>query len=241
MKLFLRWAVSLGALTWLATRVDWPHLAATVQGVEWGWWLAAFAVFLATQLTSGLRWQWLARPLGFTQSLGRFTQLYFVGMFFNLFLPTSVGGDVVRAWYLDGGSGRRLGAFLSVFVDRLSGGERRRVALCKLLLQQPDLLLLDEPTNHLDAESVQWLEQHLSKYPGCVLAVASWRSSVVAAAGCARRWRSTGAGRDCWRRRWGCRWWCRWPTSPWWRWSAGRSASPCRSSTTAWPCRWSRC
>ncbi len=56
-------------------------------------------------------------------------------------------------------------------VTVLSGGERRRVALCKLLLQQPDLLLLDEPTNHLDAESVAWLEQHLSKYPGAVLAV----------------------------------------------------------------------
>jgi ATP-binding cassette ChvD family protein len=56
-------------------------------------------------------------------------------------------------------------------VDVLSGGERRRVALCKLLLQQPDLLLLDEPTNHLDAESVQWLETHLKAYPGAVLAV----------------------------------------------------------------------
>ncbi len=56
-------------------------------------------------------------------------------------------------------------------VTKLSGGERRRVALCKLLLEQPDLLLLDEPTNHLDAESVQWLEQHLEKYPGTVLAV----------------------------------------------------------------------
>src|SRR5215510_14127689 len=56
-------------------------------------------------------------------------------------------------------------------VTTLSGGERRRVALCKLLLEQPDLLLLDEPTNHLDAESVQWLEQHLAKYPGAVLAV----------------------------------------------------------------------
>jgi ATP-binding cassette ChvD family protein len=56
-------------------------------------------------------------------------------------------------------------------VTTLSGGERRRVALCKLLLQQPDLLLLDEPTNHLDAESVQWLEQHLEQYPGTVVAV----------------------------------------------------------------------
>ncbi|NYJ00447.1 ATP-binding cassette ChvD family protein [Nocardioides thalensis] len=56
-------------------------------------------------------------------------------------------------------------------VDNLSGGERRRVALCKLLLQQPDLLLLDEPTNHLDAESVQWLEGHLKGYPGAVLAI----------------------------------------------------------------------
>ncbi|MFG2828551.1 energy-dependent translational throttle protein EttA [Streptomyces sp. NPDC048434] len=56
-------------------------------------------------------------------------------------------------------------------VTTLSGGERRRVALCKLLLESPDLLLLDEPTNHLDAESVQWLEQHLAKYPGTVVAV----------------------------------------------------------------------
>jgi ATP-binding cassette ChvD family protein len=56
-------------------------------------------------------------------------------------------------------------------VGPLSGGEKRRVALCKLLLEQPDLLLLDEPTNHLDAESVLWLEQHLAKYPGTVIAI----------------------------------------------------------------------
>src|SRR5580658_7803056 len=56
-------------------------------------------------------------------------------------------------------------------VTKLSGGERRRVALCKLLLDQPDLLLLDEPTNHLDAESVMWLEGHLRNYPGAILIV----------------------------------------------------------------------
>jgi ATP-binding cassette ChvD family protein len=56
-------------------------------------------------------------------------------------------------------------------VDQLSGGERRRVALCKLLLQQPDLLLLDEPTNHLDAETIAWLEKHLREYPGAVMMI----------------------------------------------------------------------
>ena len=56
-------------------------------------------------------------------------------------------------------------------VTKLSGGERRRVALCRLLLDQPDLLLLDEPTNHLDAESVSWLEGHLRNYPGAILIV----------------------------------------------------------------------
>ncbi|CAM5576315.1 hypothetical protein STANM309S_01954 [Streptomyces tanashiensis] len=56
-------------------------------------------------------------------------------------------------------------------VNNLSGGEKRRVALCKLLLEAPDLLLLDEPTNHLDAESVNWLEQHLAQYKGTVVAI----------------------------------------------------------------------
>jgi ATP-binding cassette ChvD family protein len=83
--------------------------------------------------------------------------------------------DHAEAWDIDSRLEQAMDALRcpppDALVDNLSGGERRRVALCKLLLQQPDLLLLDEPTNHLDAESVQWLEQHLAKYAGAVLAV----------------------------------------------------------------------
>jgi ATP-binding cassette ChvD family protein len=83
--------------------------------------------------------------------------------------------DHAKAWDLDSQLEQAMDALRcpppESDVTVLSGGERRRVALCKLLLQQPDLLLLDEPTNHLDAESVLWLEQHLEKYPGTVVAV----------------------------------------------------------------------
>ncbi len=83
--------------------------------------------------------------------------------------------DHRNAWDLDSQLEQAMDALRCPPADAdvavLSGGERRRVALCKLLLQQPDLLLLDEPTNHLDAESVLWLEQHLEKYPGTVVAV----------------------------------------------------------------------
>ncbi|WP_296630062.1 energy-dependent translational throttle protein EttA [Rhodoluna sp.] len=83
--------------------------------------------------------------------------------------------DHLDAWDLDSQLEQAMDALRcppsDSMVTSLSGGERRRVALCKLLLEKPDLLLLDEPTNHLDAESVLWLEQHLAKYPGAVLAV----------------------------------------------------------------------
>ncbi|MCS7073242.1 MAG: energy-dependent translational throttle protein EttA [Bacteroidia bacterium] len=83
--------------------------------------------------------------------------------------------DATDAWNIDTKMERAMNALRCPPADTpiniLSGGEKRRVALCRLLIQQPDILLLDEPTNHLDAESVHWLEQHLQQYPGTVIAV----------------------------------------------------------------------
>ena len=83
--------------------------------------------------------------------------------------------DAADAWNLDNKLDRAMDALRcppeDQLIGTLSGGEKRRVALCRLLLQQPDILLLDEPTNHLDAESIDWLEQHLQQYPGTVIAV----------------------------------------------------------------------
>ncbi len=121
MKHLLRFFISAVILGILALRMDWPHIAETFRGLRWADWWTAVAVFLAAQVVSALRWRLLAKPLGFTQPARAFVGYYYVGMFFNLLLPTSIGGDAVRAVYVNAGSGRRSLAVLSVVLDRLNG------------------------------------------------------------------------------------------------------------------------
>jgi uncharacterized membrane protein YbhN (UPF0104 family) len=118
---YLRSAVSIAVLGWLAWRINWSQVNQCFTEIRWKWWLSATVLYVAVQILSALRWQLLAKPLGFADAQPRFIRLYFVGMFFNLFLPSSVGGDVVRAWYLNGRSGRAMAAAVSVFIDRFSG------------------------------------------------------------------------------------------------------------------------
>lgn len=121
MNKLLRLIVSGGLLAWLGWRTDWSQVSEAFANLHLGPWLAALGLYLGAQVISSLRWQHLARPLGFEGPLARFTGYCFIGMYFNLMLPTSVGGDVVRAWYLDNRPGRRMDAFLSVLIDRLIG------------------------------------------------------------------------------------------------------------------------
>jgi uncharacterized membrane protein YbhN (UPF0104 family) len=112
----------------LAWRIDWAAAAAAVARANLQWWLAGVAVYLAAQAVSVVRWRLLARLQGFGGPFRRYAAYYFIGMFFNLFLPTSVGGDVMRGWYLSACEGaalpeerRRTAAFLSVLADRVNG------------------------------------------------------------------------------------------------------------------------
>jgi uncharacterized membrane protein YbhN (UPF0104 family) len=117
----LRFGVSAVLLGWIGWTTDWSNVAAAFAALRVEYWLAAVALLALTQLVSALRWELFARELRFTRTRRELVGMYFIGMFFNLMLPTAVGGDVVRAWYLDRGSGRKLAALASVFLDRLNG------------------------------------------------------------------------------------------------------------------------
>jgi uncharacterized membrane protein YbhN (UPF0104 family) len=118
---WLKFLVSGALLGWLAWHTNWEQVGQAFAGLRCQFWLAAVALYAATQVLSAWRWRLLSRPLGFDRPLRHFVGFYFIGMFFNLMLPTSVGGDVIRAWYLDPRPGRRLAAFVSVLIERASG------------------------------------------------------------------------------------------------------------------------
>jgi hypothetical protein len=117
----LRIAVTGGLVVYIGLKTNWSEVQTAFANLDLRYWLAAVALLVATQLVSAVRWMIFARQLGIERSFRELTGFYFIGMYFNLLLPTSVGGDVVRAWYLDGGSGRKLRAVAAVLLDRING------------------------------------------------------------------------------------------------------------------------
>ena len=121
MSKYLRIGVSVVLLAIIAWRTNWTDVGAKFAQLNIGLWFAAVGVMVAALVASARRWQLFARELRFSQSLPQFCAYYFIGAYFNLLLPTSVGGDVMRVWYLNGDSGRKLAALASVFLERLNG------------------------------------------------------------------------------------------------------------------------
>lgn len=137
MKRLLRVGGSAALLGVLAWRIEAGNVAQVLADVRWEWWLAALACYVVAQVVSSVRWQRLARPLGFDHSLGAYVGFYFAGNFFNLVLPTSIGGDVARGWYLARGSRRGPAAALSVLADRLIGLYVLVALACAAALVEP--------------------------------------------------------------------------------------------------------
>ena len=121
MSKYIRIGVSAVLLFVIAWRTDWSVVGDKFVNLNVWLWFAAVGVLVFAQVASARRWQLFAQELRFERSLGQYCAYYFIGMWFNLSLPTSVGGDVVRVWYLDNKSGRKLAAFASVFLERING------------------------------------------------------------------------------------------------------------------------
>src|ERR1019366_5767421 len=114
-------AVSALLLTVIAWRTNWTDMGEKFANLNVWLWLAAVGVLVAAQLASAKRWQLFAKELRFERTMPQYFSYYLIGMYFNLSLPTSVGGDVVRVVYLNGNEGRKWAAFASVALERLNG------------------------------------------------------------------------------------------------------------------------
>ncbi len=121
MNKFVRFAITGLAIGWIAWKTNWPEFLRAFATLDVSMWLAAVGLLVFAQLVSAARWQIFARQLDMDRGYWQLTRYYFIGMYFSLFLPTSVGGDVVRVWYLNANSGRKLRAAGAVFIDRLNG------------------------------------------------------------------------------------------------------------------------
>lgn len=120
-KFVIRAVLSALIVGYLAYKLNWATLSRLLSELNLSLVVAGFIIIQIGQSFSSLRWQMIAKPLGFADSYGRFRSLFYIGTFFNLFLPTSIGGDAVRAWLLAGDKSRRLAAFSSVIADRVAG------------------------------------------------------------------------------------------------------------------------
>jgi uncharacterized membrane protein YbhN (UPF0104 family) len=118
---FIRIGVSVLLLSWIAYRTDWGEVGGKFASLRIEMWFAAVGVYALSQLACARRWQLFARELQFEHSLPQYCAYYLIGLFFSLLLPTSVGGDVMRVWYLNGDSGRKWAAIATVFLERLNG------------------------------------------------------------------------------------------------------------------------
>lgn len=116
-----RIAATAGLMAWALQDVEWSTFRQVIAAADWGWWLAGLAVTFAVQAVAGIRWAELARPLGFDFSRVFFIRRFFEGMFFSLFLPSSIGGDVVKAVRIASTTPARLLAACTVLADRLTG------------------------------------------------------------------------------------------------------------------------
>lgn len=121
MSKYIRIAISVLLLGVIAWRTDFGVVGKKFADLNVWLWLSAVGVLLFAMVFSARRWQVFAEELRFQRTLPQYSAYYFIGQWFNLSLPTSVGGDVVRVWYLDGKSGRKLAALASVFLERLNG------------------------------------------------------------------------------------------------------------------------
>ncbi len=139
-KAAVRFGLSSLILGFLAYKVSWSQLAEVIGQMHLGLTITAFALLHIGQSFSSWRWKLLAGPLGFGQPYSRFRSLFYIGTFFNLFLPTSIGGDAVRAWKLAEAPVQRLAALGSVIADRVAGVAAMLVMACLVtLLAHPEL------------------------------------------------------------------------------------------------------